>query len=152
MKKTHIILLVLISGSIAVLISFLKTSATYESISGAKANPGKFVHVAAKLDKSSPVEYDEQKDANYLSFIAVDSTGDKMKVVYMDGRIPNLEISDRLVLEGRYKDDHFECKRVQTKCPSKYKDEEMKATENNMQVIDHSSPASKTPETKTAEY
>jgi len=139
MKKLHIILLVLIATSIAVLISFLKTSATYESIAGAKANPGKFVHVAAKLDKSFPVEYDASKDANLLSFVAVDSTGEKMKVVYRDGQIPNLEISDRIVLEGRYQDPHFECKRVQTKCPSKYKDD-MKAAAKNVENTTQAQP------------
>lgn len=123
MKKIHIILLVLIAGAIAVLISFLNTAATYETIAGAKANPGKFVHVAAQLDKTAPLEYNELKDPNFLGFVAKDSTGQTMKVIYRNGRIENLEISERLVLEGRYKDDHFECKRVQTKCPSKYKDD-----------------------------
>lgn len=139
MKKIHIILLVLIAGAIAILISFLQTSATYETIAGAKANPGKFVHVAVELDKSFPVEYDAAKDANFLSFTAVDSTGEKMKVIYRDGRIPNLEISDRLVLEGKYQATHFECKRVQTKCPSKYKDD-MKAAEKKVQSTTQATP------------
>ena len=132
MKKIHIILLVFIAGAIAVLISFLQTAATYESVAGAKANPGKFVHVAAKLDKSFPLEYDATKDPNYLSFIAVDSTGDKMKVIYRNGNIENLQISERLVLEGKFNNGQFECKRVQTKCPSKYKDD-MNAAEKNIQ-------------------
>ena len=123
MKKIHIILLVFIAGAIAVLISFLQTAATYETIAGAKSNPGKFVHVAAKLDKSFPLEYDATKDPNYLSFIAVDSTGEKMKVIYRNGNIENIGISERLVLEGKFNSDHFECKRVQTKCPSKYMDD-----------------------------
>jgi cytochrome c-type biogenesis protein CcmE len=123
MKKIHIILLVLIAGAIAVLVSFLQTAATYETIAGAKANPGKFVHVAAQLDTASALEYDELKDPNYLGFIARDSTGEKMKVIYRKGMIENLAISERLVLEGHFEKDHFECKRVQTKCPSKYKDD-----------------------------
>lgn len=139
MKKIHIVLLVLIAASIAVLTTFLKTSTTYETIAGARSKPGKFVHVAAQLDKSVPLEYDELKDANYLGFVAVDSLGDKMKVVYRDGKIQNLEISERLVLEGRFKNDYFECERVQTKCPSKYKDD-MKAAEKNIQTAADSKP------------
>ena len=54
MKKIHIVILVFIAGAIAVLISILPSMTTYESIAGAKANPGKFVHVAAKLDKGIP--------------------------------------------------------------------------------------------------
>jgi cytochrome c-type biogenesis protein CcmE len=125
MKKIHIILLVLIAGTIALLISKLNTGSTYESIAEAKAKPGKFAHVAVRLDKKMPVEFDPVKDANFLSFHAVgieDST-QTMKVVYRKGEIPNLMISERLVLKGKYKDDHFECKDVQTKCPSKYKEE-----------------------------
>ena len=132
MKKIHIILLVLIAGAIAVLTSFLKTAATYETIAEAKSNPGKFVHVAVQLDKSEPVNFDPQKDPNYLSFQAIDSSGQKMKVVYRKGDIPNLLISERLVLKGKYEADHFECKDVQTKCPSKYKDD-LKAAEKNIQ-------------------
>jgi cytochrome c-type biogenesis protein CcmE len=137
MKKIHIILLVLIVGAIAVLVSFLKTAATYETIAGAKANPGKFVHVAAQLDKSVPMDYDDLKDPNYLGFQAIDSSGDKMKVVYRKGKIENLEISERIVLEGRYENGHFECQRVQTKCPSKYKDD-MKAAEKTIQQTSQS--------------
>jgi cytochrome c-type biogenesis protein CcmE len=132
MKKIHIVLLVLIAGAIAVLISFLQTAATYETIAEAKSSPGKFVHVAVQLDKTMPVEYDATKDANYLSFQATDSSGQKMKVIYRQGEIPNLQISERLVLKGKYETDHFECKDVQTKCPSKYKDD-IKAAAKNVQ-------------------
>lgn len=133
MKKIHIILLVFIAGTIALLITLLNTGSTYETIAEAKAKPGKFVHVAVKLDKSKPVEYDPKKDANFLSFqaIGVDSTHETMQVVYRNGDIPNLMISERLVLKGKYEGDHFECKDVQTKCPSKYKDN-MKPTEKSI--------------------
>jgi cytochrome c-type biogenesis protein CcmE len=132
MKKTHIILLVFIAGTIALLITLLDTGSTYETIADAKAKPGKFVHVAVRLDKSKPVEYDATKDANYLSFhaVALDSPDQTMKVVYRNGEIPNLMISERLVLKGKYQEDYFECKDVQTKCPSKYK-EGMKPGEDN---------------------
>jgi cytochrome c-type biogenesis protein CcmE len=123
MKKIHIVLLVLIAGSIAVLISFLKTATTYDTIETAKAKPGKFVHMIAKLDHTQPVEYDAVKNPNYLSFTAVDSLGKSVKVVYRNAKPDNLEISERLVLKGAYKDDHFECKEIMMKCPSKYKDE-----------------------------
>lgn len=141
MKKIHIVILVFIAGAIAVLISILPSMTTYESIAGAKANPGKFVHVAAKLDKAFPLEYNAAKDPNYLSFVAVDSTGEKMKVVYRNGNIENLQISERLVLEGKFNNDHFECKRVQTKCPSKYKDD-MNAAEKNIQKTTQSETGS----------
>ena len=135
MKKIHIVLLVLIAGAIAYLIgSFKFASSTYETISEAKLNPGKFVHVAVRLDTLAPVVYDPTKDANFLSFQAmgIDSPDQKMQVVYRKGEIPNLMISERLVLKGKFENDHFECKDVQTKCPSKYKDD-MKAAGKNIQ-------------------
>ena len=143
MKKLHIILLVFVAGAIALLISLLNTGSTYETISEAKAKPGKFVHVAVRLDKSKPVEYDAQKDANYLSFhaVGVEEPGQEMKVVYRDGEIPNLMISERMILKGKYQDGYFECKEVQTKCPSKYKDQ-MKPTDKS---IDQSSMANPSP-------
>jgi cytochrome c-type biogenesis protein CcmE len=143
MKRIHIVLLVLIAGAIAYLIgSFKFASSTYETIAEAKSNPGKFVHVAVRLDTLVPVEYNPTKDANYLSFqaIGIDSPDQKMKVIYRKGEIPNLMISERLVLKGKYENDHFECKDVQTKCPSKYKDD-MKMAEKNVQNVMQQAPA-----------
>lgn len=132
MKPLHIILLVLIAGAIAVLINFLKISTTYDTIETAEAKPGKFVHIIAKLDHNQPVEYDAVKNPNYLSFTAVDSLGKSVKVVYRNAKPDNLEVSERLVLKGDYENDHFECKEIMMKCPSKYKDD-MKAAEKNIQ-------------------
>ena len=65
MKKIHIALLVIIAAAIGVLITFMKTSSTYDSIDIAIAKPGKFVHLMAKLDKTAPIEYDAVKNPNY---------------------------------------------------------------------------------------
>lgn len=133
MKKIHIILLILIVGAIAVLISFLKASTTYDTVETAMAKPGKYVHLIAKLDHSSPVDYDAVNNPNFLSFTAIDSLGKSIKVVYRNAKPDNLEISERLVLKGSYNDDHFECKEIMMKCPSKYKDD-VKAAEKNLPV------------------
>ncbi len=130
MKKIHIVLLVLIAGSIAVLLTFLKGTSTYDTVETAISKPGKFVHLMAKLDKSSPIEYDALKDPNYLSFTAIDTTGKSVKVVYHSAKPDNLEISEKLVLKGKYKDGYFDCSEIQTKCPSKYK-EDMKMTDES---------------------
>jgi cytochrome c-type biogenesis protein CcmE len=132
MKKTHIILLVLIAGAIAVLLTFLKGASTYDTIETARSKPGKFVHLMARLDKTQPVEYDAVKDPNYLSFTAIDTTNVAIKVVYHSAKPDNFEMSDKLVLKGKYTDGFFDCKEIQTKCPSKYKDD-MKAAQKNIQ-------------------
>lgn len=130
MKKIHIILLVLIAGSIAALTSFLQTATTYDTIETAMAKPGKYVHMIAKLDKREPVKYDAVNNPNYLSFTAVDSLGKTIEVVYHNSKPDNLEVSERLVLKGAYKDNRFECKEIMMKCPSKYTDEPNRVQQN----------------------
>lgn len=133
MKKIHIILLVGIAATIAVLISFLQNTSTYDTVATAKSKPGKFVHLMARWDKSAPLEYDALKNPNYLSFTAVDTLGQSVKVIYHQPKPENFEISERLVLKGKYQDGYFDCQSIQTKCPSKYKDD-MEAAKKNVQV------------------
>lgn len=139
MKKIHIVLLVLIATSIAVLLTFLKGTSTYDTVDTAIGKPGKFVHLMARLDKSRPIEYDAIKNPNYLSFTAIDTVGRSVKVVYHNAKPDNLEISERLVLKGKYQDGYFDCKDIQTKCPSKYKDEIKPA--DNFQETPATAPA-----------
>ena len=140
MKKIHIVLLVLIAGAIGVLLTFLKTASTYDTVDTAISKPGKFVHLMARLDKSQTIEYDAIKNPNYLSFTAIDTLGKSVKVVYHNAKPDNLEISERLVLKGKYQNGLFDCKEIQTKCPSKYK-EEMKVTDKNLQSTSAEIPA-----------
>lgn len=135
MKNTHIVALVVIAILIVGLISFGTNAAdfsTYDSIQSAQAKKGKFVHIIAKLDKTQPVEYDPLKNADYLSFFAVDSLGGRTKVVFHNSKPADLEKSERLVMKGKMNADHFECSDILLKCPSKYKDDE-KNLEKNLQ-------------------
>lgn len=130
MKNLHIALLIAIVVSIALLASFMGSLSTYETVASAKNKPGKFVHLIAQLDHSHPIKYDAVKNPNYLSFTVVDSLGSSIKVVYHNAKPENLEISQRLVLKGSVKGDHFECKDILMKCPSKYKDDINSAEKN----------------------
>ena len=123
MKKTHIIILVLIAVSIVVLISYTGDLTTYETIASARQKEGKFVNLIAKVDKKQPLEYDAVKNPNYLSFTAVDTLGNSIKVVYHNNKPTDMEKSERIVLKGRVQGDHFDCKDILLKCPSKYKDD-----------------------------
>lgn len=124
MKKTHIIILVGIAALIVALLVFSADFSTYDSIVSSKNKQGEFVHVIAKVDKSKPVEYDAIKNPNYLTFYAVDSLGGETKVVYKNAMPGDLMKSERLVMTGTMQQDHFECKDILLKCPSKYKDDE----------------------------
>ncbi|MBP6432687.1 MAG: cytochrome c maturation protein CcmE [Ferruginibacter sp.] len=124
MKKTHIIMLVAIAAAIVALITFSAGDfSTYDTISSAKQKQGKFVHLIAKLDKSKPIEFDPIGNPNYVAFYAIDSLGGQTKVVFHNSKPTDLEKSERLVLKGKMQADHFECKDILLKCPSKYKDD-----------------------------
>jgi CcmE len=142
MKKIHIVLLIFIAAAIAILITFLKGAATYDTVETAMNKPGKFVHLMARWDRSQPMEYDAVNNPNFLSFTAVDTLGRSVRVIYHNPKPENFEVSEKLVLQGKYEDGYFNCKTIQTKCPSKYKDD-MKATEKTIQKST-SSEAAKT--------
>jgi len=123
MKKTHIVILVLIAAAIAVLVSYTGNLTTYETVVSARQKEGKFVRLIAKVDKTQPVEYDAAKDPNYMSFTAIDTLGNTTKVIFHNSKPPDFEKSERLVLNGRMQNGQFECKDMLMKCPSKYKDD-----------------------------
>jgi cytochrome c-type biogenesis protein CcmE len=128
MKKIHIVLLLLVAAGIASLTLFLKDLTTYATFDTASQKyKDKFVHVVARLDKTKPVEYDAAINADYLGFQAIDSAGRSVKVVYKKEKPADFEKSDKLVLKGYMRDQYFECKEIQLKCPSKFKDQEQAA-------------------------
>lgn len=131
MKRTHIIILIGIAALIVGLLVFSVDFSTYDTIDSARKKQGKFVHMIAKLDKTQPIEYDPINNPNYLSFYAVDSLGGKTKVIYHNSKPTDIEKSERIVLKGKMEKDHFECKDILLKCPSKYKDDK-NSLEKNM--------------------
>jgi cytochrome c-type biogenesis protein CcmE len=108
---------------------------TYETISSARKKTGKAVMVIAKLDVSS-LQYDALKNPNYLTFEAVDTLGDRMKVAYYYEKPYDMEKSERVVLKGKMENGVFEIRKkdgILVKCPSKYKDD-MEAAKKNLQA------------------
>ena len=70
------------------------------------------------------MDNDPINNPNYVSFYAVDSLGGETKVVYKNAMPGDLMRSERLVMTGKMQQDHFECKDILLKCPSKYKDDQ----------------------------
>ena len=130
MKKTHIILLLLIIGGMVGMSFFIKDLTTEETFSTAQKKNGKFVVIKAKLDKTTPIEYDAVKNPNLTVFYAVDNAGQRRKVVYNNAKLTDMERSESLALNGVMRGDYFDCKTIQTKCPSKYKDDPKAAQKN----------------------
>ena len=123
MKKTHLIILILIAASIGVLLMYSVDFSTYDTIASARQKQGRYVHLIARLDKTEPIEYNAIKNPNYLSFYATDSLGGSTKVIFHNAKPAELEQSDRVVLKGKMNGNVFECNDILLKCPSKYKDD-----------------------------
>jgi hypothetical protein len=126
MKNIHIILLIFIAASIAVLISFFGDLTTYESIASARQKAGKTVTLIAHLDNTQPIVYDPLRDPNFVSFHISDTLGNKARVIYHFEKPYDLEKAERITLKGKMIGDVFEITRkdgILLKCPSKYKDD-----------------------------
>lgn len=131
MKKTQIILLILVIAGIVGMSFFIKDLTTQETFTSASKKNGKYVVVKVKLDKSAPVEYDGLKNPNMTVFYAVDNDGNRSKVVYNNSKPQDMEKSEAIDLNGYMRNGYFECNKIQMKCPSKYKDD-MKAAQKNI--------------------
>ncbi|WP_121355503.1 cytochrome c maturation protein CcmE domain-containing protein [Flavisolibacter nicotianae] len=130
MKKLHLVLLGLVVAGIIAMSFFIKDLTTQETFHTAQNKKDKYVVVKAKLDKSAPIEYDAVKNPNLTVFYAFDNDGQRRKVVYSNAKITDMERSEGLDLNGYMRDGYFECNKIQTKCPSKYKDDMKQAQKN----------------------
>jgi len=130
MKKLHIVLLLLVVAGIIGMSFFVKDLTTQETFKTAQNKKDKYVVIKAKLDKATPIEYDAVKNPNLTVFYALDNEGQRQKVVYTNSKITDMEKSEGLDLNGYMRDGFFECNKIQTKCPSKYKDDMKQAQKN----------------------
>ena len=123
MKKTHIIAIMMIFISGFILVKAYGEVDPYVSFSTADMEDSK-ARIVGQLVKSKPMEFDPIKDPNYFSFYLRDQDGMEKKVVLLQGKPQDFEMSEQIVLTGRMTEEHFLATEVQLKCPSKYKDEE----------------------------
>lgn len=130
MKKLHLVLLGLVVAGIIGMSFFVKDLTTQETFKSAANKKDKYVVIKAKLDKETPIEYDAVKNPNLTVFYALDNDGKRQKVVYTNSKITDMERSEGLDLNGYMRDGYFECNKIQTKCPSKYKDDMTQAQKN----------------------
>ena len=122
MKKSHIVLLILVAAGIAVLVSSFGSFSTYETFASA-AVKGAPAHVMGTLDKSHPMVYDPLRDPNHCFFYVKDKQGDVREVIFNGVKPTDIERSEQIVMSGQMQGDKFHCQSIQMKCPSKYKKE-----------------------------
>jgi cytochrome c-type biogenesis protein CcmE len=127
MKKSSIIIIVLIALAIGAIISTSADASSYENFAFATENPGKEFHVVGTLNRQKEKYFDPKKDANYFSFYLIDEKGQEQKVVYHAPEPADFERSEKIVIIGKMENNHFEASKILLKCPSKYTDNQVQS-------------------------
>lgn len=125
MKKSHILALILVAASISVVSAMFLDFSTYETFASAAQKPGKQYSVIGFLEKEMPMHYDPVKDPNHFSFYVKDKGGNVRQVIFNGARPTDIEKSEQLVMMGHMDGETFRCSRIQMKCPSKYKNDQI---------------------------
>jgi len=97
---------------------------TYANFDDATKRVGK-VKVSGVLDRDKEVIYDPAVDPNYCKFHMIDSEGISQEVILTQPKPQDFERSEQVVVTGKMNDDIFLASEVLTKCPSKYKEDEL---------------------------
>jgi cytochrome c-type biogenesis protein CcmE len=129
MKPIHIVALAVIAIGIAALTLQAKDVARYNNFGDAQKSGDK-VKVAGQLAKDKPMVYDPFKDPNKFSFYLRDDKGQEVLVHLMKPKPQDFELSEQVVVTGEMQNNVFVANDVLTKCPSKYKDEEIYMKKN----------------------
>ncbi|MFZ4634717.1 MAG: cytochrome c maturation protein CcmE [Saprospiraceae bacterium] len=130
MKKSHLLAIVIVAVGIGILITASKDVTTYATFTQA-AESGDRVKLVGQLVKEQPVEYNPEKDPNFLAFYLRDDAGEVRRVVLRAGKPQDFERSEQIVLTGSMKGETFEAHDMLLKCPSKYEQQEIYVKERS---------------------
>lgn len=129
MKKSSIILIVLVAVAASVLVGTYVGLGTNENFDTAFENPGKVYKIKGTLDRTHEIIYDPQVNSSLCIFYLTDQNGETHRVYYtnMDQPKPQgLEMSEEINLHGKVEEGEFHAHKMELKCPSKYnKDKHM---------------------------
>jgi len=126
MKKSSILLLIVIALATAMIMTIYIESSTYSSFTDAKKKNTE-LYVSGVLNKSRELYYEPTEDPNYFSFYIIDNDKVECKVVFKGAKPQDIERSEKIVLTGRMVDDVFIASKILMKCPSKYNRDEVEA-------------------------
>lgn len=124
MKKSHLLAILVVAVAIGILISASKDVTTYANFAQATQSEDK-VKLVGQLVKERPVEYDPEKDPNFLAFYLKDDAGEVRRVELLAAKPQDFERSESIVLTGKMKGETFAASDMLLKCPSKYQDQEI---------------------------
>lgn len=124
MKKIHIVGMIMILLAAAALFMASEDIATYSTFAQAKQIEGK-IKIAGQLVLDKEMHYDPEKDPNYFTFHIKDIEGTEKKVILYGAKPQDFEMSEQIVLTGLMDGEDFVATDMLTKCPSKYKEDEI---------------------------
>jgi cytochrome c-type biogenesis protein CcmE len=119
MKKTHIVGIIVIALAIGSMFTLLGNSSTYADFKQA-ASTDEQVHVAGTLDRTKPMEYNPEVDANRFTFYMKDRNGNEKRVILKKSKPQDFERSQQIVIVGSMQGEDFVANDILMKCPSKY--------------------------------
>jgi cytochrome c-type biogenesis protein CcmE len=121
MKKTHIVLILIIAVLIGAILVMFKDAGTYAGFAMAEENRGDQFTVIGYLDKDAQMNFDARK--TLFSFTAIDKSGEKRKVYYTQPKPQDFERSEEITMKGYATDTAFIAEEILMKCPSKYNEQ-----------------------------
>lgn len=132
MKKSHILILIVIAAAVGILLTTADDASSYVSFSEAYqlASTGnkKDIHVVGELKKDGSgkvIGIEEGADKVSFSFIMVDDNGKEQKVNYREPMPADFTRSEKVVVIGSYSGDTFIANKILLKCPSKYQEQKV---------------------------
>jgi cytochrome c-type biogenesis protein CcmE len=130
MKKSHIVIIVVIAAAIGILVSTAGDASTYvgfnEAFEMATAGNNKDIHVVGELTKDASgniTGIEQGLDKVSFSFVLVDESGKRQKVEYAEPVPQDFTKSEKVVVIGRYDGNVFKASKILLKCPSKYQEQ-----------------------------
>lgn len=132
MKKSHIVIIIVIAAAVGILISTSEEASSYVSFSEAYQLAGngtrKDIHVVGELKKNAAGQIEgieEGADRVSFSFVMIDDKGKEQKVFYNEPMPQDFTKSEKVVVIGGYDGENFRASKILLKCPSKYQEQKV---------------------------
>ena len=129
MKKSSIILIVIIAVAISMILVIYTDSSTYSNFTEAREKKTE-LYVVGVLNKEKELIYNPVEDANHFSFYMYDSDSTECQIVFKGSKPQDIERSEQIVLTGKMEGNTFHASKILMKCPSKYNQDQMEVIES----------------------
>ena len=121
----HILAILAIIAGISIIVIGSKDVSTYSSFAEA-TKTDQSVKITGTLDKDKELVYNPEANPNLFSFYMIDGDDVSRKVVLSRPKPQDFERAESIVVTGKMRGEEFVASEILMKCPSKYKDEEIR--------------------------